>query len=61
MAAVSKSTFKMGTLRLVDGKALAMTDQQEAGMTTMVFFPRAWRAYRMDSDAPQPGHATCPE
>jgi hypothetical protein len=50
----------MGTLRLVEGKKPPMVDQQQAGITTMVFFPRTWRAYRMDKEAPHPGQPMCP-
>jgi hypothetical protein len=31
----------MGTFRLDEGKKPATVDQQQAGMTTIVFFPRA--------------------
>jgi hypothetical protein len=37
-----------------------MTPQQQAGITTMVFSPRAWRANFMAMVAPHPGHPRCP-
>lgn len=43
MAAVSKAVCRTGTFRLDDGKKPATVAQQQAGMTTMVFFPRACR------------------
>jgi hypothetical protein len=41
MAALSKTVCRMGTFRLVEGKNPATVAQQQAGITTMVFFPRA--------------------
>jgi hypothetical protein len=41
MAAASKAVCRMGTLRLEEGKKPATVDQQQAGITTMVFLPRA--------------------
>jgi hypothetical protein len=38
-----------------------MMDQQQAGMITIVSLPNAFRAYRIDKDAPQPGQAKWPE
>ncbi len=59
-AADRKGVWRRGTSREKKGWAPAMMDQQDAGMTTMVFGPRALRARRMDGAAPQPGQAGCP-
>jgi hypothetical protein len=37
-----------------------MMDQQQAGMTTIVDSPKAFKAWRMERAAPQPGQAICP-
>ncbi|GEM_PF-7039042 len=38
-----------------------MMDQQQAGSVMIVLGPRALRAKRIASAAPQPGQARCPE
>ncbi len=59
-AAVSKAQWKMGTLSEEWGKGPSMTAQQQAGMQTIVFSPRALSTYLMAIVAPQPWQARCP-
>jgi hypothetical protein len=56
-AAASKAQWKIGTLNEEWGKGPSMTAQQQAGMQTTVFRPRALRTYLMAMVAPQPWQA----
>src|SRR5664280_2006161 len=58
---VSKAVWITGIFRLDWGNGPAITDQQQAGRTMMVFSPKAFSTNRMAIVAPQPGQPTWPE
>ena len=61
MAAVAKATFRTGTFKAENGYAPFKTPQQQAGITTTVFSPKAFRAIRIPITEPHPGQARWPD